>query len=167
MSLTPVKHHAGLDERLLANVNPMTDFCLSQPSQKVSPSVRLTAVPTTEQMHAEVDKLGRTFTLALFQILAGERPVAQLCSWFDLDGYEEFMHRYGIITRHRHRQERQGKESLAYRRASVISVHQCHIHARCIELSVVMRDATRVRAVAMQLKLNSRRRWQITELEIG
>ena len=168
MTLTsPVHHRNRLDERLLANVTPMTSFCLSQPQRRPDPSVRGFTKNSDVDFHQEIDALARSLALGLCQVLAGERAAAQFSTWFSLDGYDEFMKRYGMVVRHRTRQEKQGKETLFFRRATVLSVHQCHINARCIELSVVIKDAARVRAIALQLKLNSRRRWQITALEIG
>ncbi len=168
MSLAaPIRHRNRLDERLLANVTPMTPFCLTQSQQAPALSVRGRADADQEALHQEVDKIARSLSLGLCQVLAGERPAAQFAAWFDLDGYDAFMRRFGMVVRHRTRQERLGKECLFFRRASVLTVHQCHINARCIELSVVVKDAMRVRAIALQLKLNSRRRWQITALEIG
>lgn len=163
----PTRHRNRINERLLANVTPMTQFCLPQRALPPDLSVRGLAEEDRKGFHQEVDKIARSLSLGLCQVLAGERPAAQFSSWFDLDGYDEFMRRYGMVVRHRSRQEKLGKETLFFRRAVVLSVHQCHINSRCIELSVVIKDAARVRAMALQLKLNSRRRWQITALEIG
>lgn len=170
MTQAPIRTRSTLDsrlnERLLSNVVSHSADCLPKSNSVVTKNCEShTAQKSAGDAH-EVDQLARTLTLALFQVLAGERSPTQMSTWFAWNSYQRFEQHYGYVTRHRMRKEQQGLKTPHYRRAHVIAARQSRINAKTYEVSIVIRDAVRVRAVAMQLK-SIRKRWRITELVIG
>lgn len=97
--------------------------------------------------------------VAATEVLTGSRPVQQLTRWLDQEVYADLARRAGLITRLRGRSRTQTHSRLlAIRAAASPAGHH--------ELSAVVHDGQRVRAVALRVEQFGNR-WRASALEIG
>lgn len=103
---------------------------------------------------------------AIFEVIAGERPVTQLTRWVSRDILATLSRRHAAARRHP-----AGRERSAQRRvARAVRVHS--VAPGIVEASAVVSSTQRARAIALRLEAVGREsasgpRWLITACEIG
>jgi hypothetical protein len=101
------------------------------------------------------------FVQAAVEVGAGLRPPSQLVRWASSDVQATLSRRHQVAARMRQR-----AGSTAGSRARVRTVFTCSPRAGAVEVSAVVNDSQRVRAVAMRMEsLNGR--WRVTAFELG
>lgn len=100
------------------------------------------------------------YVQALVEVLAGERPVAQLMRWTSDKIYADLLRRIRTVRRGG-AMERRGRE-----RPRVSSVHVCEPRDGIAEVAIHVRHGGRSRAVAMRLE-GWDGRWRCTALQLG
>ena len=131
---------------------------------------RLRAVPAPDEAE-EVRRLAATITLATMEVLVGTRPVQQLASWLHRDLLAPIqlraeLSRASTAARQAAAGPTGHRLALVHRAAVVKAVRASRIGPGVYEAAVVVRDATRCRAVALRVE-TSGRGWKVTALEIG
>lgn len=139
------------------------------PDPVVRPHRRLHAVPSPKEAD-EVRKLASAITRAVMEVLAGNRPLAQLAPWLHRDLLGPVQLR-ADLSRPRSPAgaagNGTGRLALVHRAAVVKAAHASLVEPGVYEAAVVVADAVRCRAVALRLEATSRDSWQVTALEIG
>lgn len=133
------------------------------------PSRRLHAVVSPQEAE-EVRKLAAAITRAAMEVLAGNRPLAQLARWLHRDLLAPIQLRADLS-----RAPGPGREpakasrrlALVHRAVVVKAAHASLVEPSVYEAAVVVSDAARCRAVALRLEAAGRGSWQVTALEIG
>lgn len=100
------------------------------------------------------------YVQALVEVLAGERPVAQLMRWTNERIYADLQCRVRSVRQSTSAQRRDRN------RARVQSVHVCEPHDGVAEVAIHVRHGGRSRAVAMRLE-GWDGRWRCTALQLG
>ncbi|GGC87535.1 hypothetical protein GCM10011512_13100 [Tersicoccus solisilvae] len=137
---------------------------------------------TTRRVIAQTRAIGQ----AILEVLAGARPAAQLVRWMDPAVHEALVLRADLIRAATARAAaarasgaaphpgRTGHPAAApsddrrppLRQAAVRSVHACRVTARCYEMSLVVDEPVRSRAMALRLELRHLQ-WRVTALQLG
>ena len=97
---------------------------------------------------------------AVFESLAGARPVHQLARWLDAENFEKLRLRVEL-TRAARPARSAGARGPVVRRTRV-----CRVGQGCYEAAVVVAEPERVRAAALRIE-RRRGQWRVCELEIG
>lgn len=97
---------------------------------------------------------------AVFEALAGARPVHQLARWLDPENYEKLRLRVEL-TRAARPARTAGARGPVVRRTRV-----CRVAEGSYEAAVVVAEPERVRAAALRIE-RRRGQWRVCELEIG
>jgi hypothetical protein len=97
---------------------------------------------------------------AVFESLAGARPVHQLARWLDAENFEKLRLRVEL-TRAARPARTAGARGPVIRRTRV-----CRVAQGCYEAAVVVAEPERVRAAALRIE-RRRGQWRVCELEIG
>ncbi|GAA3683292.1 hypothetical protein GCM10023081_21500 [Arthrobacter ginkgonis] len=97
---------------------------------------------------------------AVFESLAGARPVHQLARWLDAENFEKLRLRVEL-TRAARPARTAGARGPVVRRTRV-----CRVAEGCYEAAVVVAEPERVRAAALRIE-RRRGQWRVCELEIG
>lgn len=101
------------------------------------------------------------FVQALVEVLAGDRPVAQLLRWTNDRVYNDVLARVHTLAPAAGASQRPGRD-----RAMVRSVHVCEPRDGVAEAAIHVRHGGRSRAVAVRLEgLDGR--WRCTALQLG
>lgn len=101
------------------------------------------------------------FSQALVEVLAGDRPVAQLLRWTSTEVYADLQRRVLLTVAPTAGQRRPGSGAAAVRR-----VHVDEPGTGVAEVAAVVRSGPRCRALALRLEgVNGR--WVCTALELG
>lgn len=124
----------------------------------------LPAIPVVSDLvvrhpHSSVVPWAARLAQAVLEVVAGERPVAQLTSWVHPEIYRRLERRHRLGS-----QKRESASGSPRRADSVRSVHVCHPAEGVAEVSVVTTGAERCRAMALRLE-RRRGRWFCTELD--
>jgi len=112
----------------------------------------------------EVTTWTRRYLVTLLDVLSGLRPTQQLLRWSSADIYAGIQRRAVLQARARTRR------GAAVRAARVTSVRVSFPYEDIAEVTGVLRDTDRVRAVAMRVERctdRSGERWRVTALELG
>ncbi|MDM7831720.1 Rv3235 family protein [Cellulomonas edaphi] len=109
---------------------------------------------------ADPAQVGRTVAHAVVEVLLGRRPVAQLARWVTPGVYATVQGRAALTARVL------GPRHVAGRGATVRRTRVCVVDEHACEVSVVVDDGSRVRAVALRLETH-RGTWRTTSLEVG
>lgn len=103
---------------------------------------------------------------AIFEVIAGERPVAQLTRWTSRDILATLARRHAAARRHP-----AGRDRAPLRRTTrTVRLHS--VRADIVEVSAVVATSERCRAIALRLEIVGREsasglRWLVTACEIG
>lgn len=154
--------------RLLAMVEEARSTTVDEPEQMTLPfewawsvPARREAPPLEERPRQDPKQWGGRIALAAFEIMLGRRPAGQLARMMDaktLHLLSEQTKRYAIARRTR----RPG--SLLRPRLTSIRCYQPHPDAA--EITAVIHDGDRIRAVAMRLSARGGQ-WITTAFEMG
>jgi hypothetical protein len=116
-------------------------------------------VVETEVPDGDPRSVAHALALASVEALVGRRSVAQLARWLAPGVYEALRARAGATLR--------AAGPAAPGRAVVVrALRVCAVDRHVLEVSAVVDDGRRVRAVALRLD-SHRRTWRVTALEIG
>jgi hypothetical protein len=96
---------------------------------------------------------------AVLEVVAAERPVAQLTSWVQPEVYRRLERRHRLTSRQADPGRPRGRAA-----DQVRSVHVCHPTPKVAEVSIVTSGHGRCRAMAMRLEWR-KKRWICTELD--
>ena len=96
---------------------------------------------------------------AVLEVVAAERPVAQLTSWVRPELYRRLERRHHLTARQVDPSRPRGRAA-----DQVQSVHVCHPTPEVAEVSVVTKGSERCRALALRLEWR-KGRWLCTELD--
>lgn len=111
----------------------------------------------------DVRLVARSIAQAAVEVLAGTRSVLQLSRSLDAQCFLSLQHRAALTREHAAR----GRGSLQVHRSPMVrSVRACAISDSIYEVSIVVSEEQRSRAIAMRLE-HSDGTWQVTALEIG
>ena len=127
-------------------------------------SVRLSVVPDaggTRPVLPEARAWGGRLAQAVSEVLAGDRPVAQLVRFTDEDVFVELNRRVRMLGLTTTATGRGTKERCALR-----SVRVCRPNAQVAEVAAHVRHGGRSRAIALRMEIR-RNRWVCTALEVG
>ncbi|WP_250545804.1 Rv3235 family protein [Paenarthrobacter sp. DKR-5] len=111
--------------------------------------------------HREACLLARKMALAAVEVLAGVRQPQQLARWMDARSYEALRLRAALTA-----QRPASAAGALHRNPAIRSVHACAVRPGAYELSLVVAEERRVRAVAMRLEQDGGA-WKVAALEIG
>ncbi|OMH35169.1 Rv3235 family protein [Tersicoccus sp. Bi-70] len=130
---------------------------------------------TTRRVIAQTRAVGQ----AILEVLAGARPAGQLVRWMDPTVHEALVLRAELVRastlRSDHARGPAGAPGRTgtteprrplFRQATVRSVHACRVTARCYEMSLVISEPGRCRAMALRLELRHLQ-WRVTALQLG
>jgi len=115
--------------------------------------------PVEPDPSTDAPALARAIALAVVEVLAGRRPVAQLARWLQPAVYERVRMRAELTVRVL-------GPATAARPPVVRRARTYALEPHGLEASVVVDDGTRVRAVALRLEPR-RGGWKTTALEVG
>ncbi|QWC84060.1 hypothetical protein KLP28_10605 [Nocardioidaceae bacterium] len=101
------------------------------------------------------------FAQALVEVAAGVRPVTQLLKATDEDVYYDLQRRYQLLTAGGTR-----VRSVRHARPQVRTVHVSRTHVYAAELSVVVQQGARCRAIAIRVERREGR-WQAVDVQFG
>lgn len=103
------------------------------------------------------------FVQALVEVLAGNRPIAQMSAWMSADVYDQLVQRLTVHTAARSARKRPA--------ARAASVHVAMIADETAEIAARMVQSGRSRAIAIRLERQTsprgRRQWRCTALTWG
>lgn len=105
------------------------------------------------------DSWARTLVVALAEVLVGARPARQLNRWLDPGAYARVARRAGLAARLGGRPESPARARLLGLRLTEPAPDQ-------YEVSAVVHDGARVRAIALRMR-RSGERWHVADAEIG
>lgn len=115
----------------------------------------------------QVTATARSVAQAAMEAIGGTRPVQQLARWLDPVCYEKVARRAGLVRERQERRAAAGQTILRlHRSAAVRSSRVCQVSDSAYEASLVIAEASRVRAVALRLEFR-RGLWKVAALEIG
>ncbi|OMH27043.1 hypothetical protein BKD30_03905 [Tersicoccus phoenicis] len=123
---------------------------------------------TTRRVIAQTRAVGQ----AILEVLAGARPASQLIRWMDPTVHDALVLRADLVRAGAARAAARGgpgtpgQRRPPFRGATVRSVHACRVTARRYELSLVISEPGRCRAMALRLELRHLQ-WRVTALQIG
>ncbi|MFK4087688.1 Rv3235 family protein [Kribbella sp. NPDC020789] len=126
--------------------------------------VRLGVVPAvtgTQPVLPEAHAWGGRLAQAVSEVLAGDRPVAQLVRFTDEDVFVELNRRVRVLGLTTTANGRGTKDRCALR-----SVRVCRPSAGVAEVAAHVRHGGRSRAIALRMEVR-RNRWVCTALEVG
>lgn len=126
--------------------------------------VRLGVVPEidgTQPLVPEARAWGGRLAQAVSEVLAGDRPVAQLVRFTDEDVFVELNRRVRLLGLTTTANGRGTKE-----RCVLWSVRVCRPNSEVAEIAAHVRHGGRSRAIALRMELR-RNRWICTALEVG
>ena len=154
--------------RLLANSDIGTSQTIDEPEQLILPfdwawSVKPRVIPEPVAPEQRVDpkSWGTRIALATFEVLIGRRPAAQLARYIDHRTAGSLATHAGVYAR-----KRAQMKSSNIATPQVTSTHIQQPHADAAELSIVVHDGYRNRAVAMRLSARGSA-WVCTAFEIA
>ncbi|AUI49472.1 hypothetical protein AC20117_00260 [Arthrobacter crystallopoietes] len=115
----------------------------------------------------QVTATARSVAQAAMEAIGGTRPVQQLARWLDPVCYEKVARRAGLVRERQERRAAAGQTVLRlHRSATIRSSRVCQVSDSAYEASLVIAEASRVRAVALRLEFR-RGLWKVAALEIG
>lgn len=154
--------------RLLANSDAGKPQSFEEPEQLTLPFdwVWLVKPPRVEPPPPPADRVdpkrwGARIALAAFEVMLSRRPAAQLARYIDqrtAQSLAAHAQQYAFARKH--------AKLTGQGNPQVSSVHLQQPHADAAELSIVIHDGTRFRAVAMRLTARDTT-WVCTAFEIG
>lgn len=118
--------------------------------------------PSDAAIEREAGIIARNISQAAVEVLAGVRPARQLSRWLSPRCYSALLHRTALTQAHGANHSGQH----LHRNPQVRAVRACAISQEVCEVSIVVTEEFRSRAIAMRLELTDDA-WHITELEIG
>lgn len=127
------------------------------------PGIAAPTLGVTDEVR-EICAISRNTVQAAIEVLAGTRPAQQLARRLDERCLAALQHRAALTRR-----VPCGSSPTAgrlHRNPAVRSVRACQVSADVYEVSAVVVEELRVRAVALRLE-RSRLVWRVTVLEIG
>jgi hypothetical protein len=146
------------------------------PSQAADQTMdRAPGGPVAEQTYAmdaqelrQVTATARSVAQAAMEAIGGTRPVQQLARWLDPVCYEKVARRAGLVRERQNRRAAAGQTTVLrlHRSATIRSSRVCQVSDSAYEASLVIAEASRVRAVALRLEFR-RGLWKVAALEIG
>lgn len=150
--------HPGTEPDLTGPERPRARISVADPPRPPvhRPNPRARRAP---QIPVPIDRWAALLAVALAETLTGSRPVQQLTRWLDTDIYTRVSRRAGLTVRLRGRPPQVTHAALIALRASMIDADR---H----EVSAVVHDGTRVRAMALRVERFGMR-WRVTEAELG
>jgi hypothetical protein len=124
----------------------------------------LPAIPTVPELvvrhpRSSIVPWAARLAQAVLEVVAAERPVAQLTSWVQPEIYRRLERRHQLTARLVDPSRPRGRAA-----DQVQSVHVCHPTPQIAEVSVVTRGSDRCRALALRLEWR-KGRWICTELD--
>lgn len=122
------------------------------------------AVP--DRLRAEMHRWTATFVQACVEVIAGERPVAQLLRWTTPTVYDELAHRAEVVARAGGHLPGHGPGQRPVLRPRVQNTRACFITRDSVEICARVRAGRRSRVLAGRVdRLDGR--WQCTALAVG
>jgi hypothetical protein len=121
-------------------------------------------VPIDGRLRAELEIWSRRYAQAVVEIVAGDRPVAQLVRWHTRAIHQELGRRAGIVARAGVHHAGQGRGRRPVVRPQVVSARTCFLTPGVAEVSVHVRHGDRSRAIAARFE-HQDGRWVTTALE--
>lgn len=122
-------------------------------------------VPVPSELRAELEGWVERYTQAAVEIVAGDRPAAQLVRWNRPDVHQDLVRRAVLVARAGRREPGQGRPPGATR-AKVHNVRLSFLDTETVEAAVHLRHGDRSRAVAGRFQVH-RGRWICTALEFS
>lgn len=151
----------------------------------VAKRAEIAVVPVEDEAARRVVAQTRAIGQAVLEVLAGSRPAGQLVRWMEPAVHEALVLRAELVrrardagtvagpARHPPRRASGPAASAArtpacplFRKATITSVHACRVHAQCWEMSLVVAEPGRCRAMAMRLE-QRHLQWRVTALQLG
>lgn len=122
---------------------------------------------TDAQELRQVTATARSVAQAAMEAIGGTRPVQQLARWLDPVCFEKVARRASLVRERQDRRNAAGQPALRlHRSATIRSSRVCQVSDSAYEASLVIAEASRVRAVALRLEFR-RGLWKVAALEIG
>lgn len=162
----------------LARVIPLTDRPDTRhpetdaPPAQPHPPAGHTGTAEDTETEAHIGCLARSVAQGSLEVLGGTRPLQQMSRWLDAGSYERLQLRANLVRSIRlgpaaKQAAAPGRpETRLHRNVTVRSLRTCRITRDIYEVSLVMIEQTRARAVALRLE-RRRGNWKVTALEIG
>ena len=120
-------------------------------------------VPVPEALRSELARWVERYTQAAVEIVAGDRPAAQLTRWNRLDVQQDLVRRAVLVSRAGRREPGRGRP-VGVTRPQVHGVRLSFLTPDTVEAAVHLRHGDRSRAVAGRFEVH-RGRWICTALE--
>lgn len=110
--------------------------------------------------------LTRAVAVAAIEVLAGTRPASQLARWAEPEIVEKLRRRAWLLQRRRELEPPEAPVHRVHQHSEVLSQRVCCVADGIYEAALVVRDASRTRAVVLRAEKPDRS-WRITVLEVG
>lgn len=134
------------------------------PSAQQTPPQRAPLLLTTENDRAEVHRIAGYVARGALEVLAGARQPQQLSSILNPSLYRSLLARAELSKRAR--ATNREKFATLHQGVQARSVHSCLVAPEIYELSVVVSERSRYRALAMRVEKQGGN-WKVTALLIG
>lgn len=122
------------------------------------------SAPGTERERAAA--LTRAVAVAAIEVLAGARPAGQLARWAEPEIVDKLRRRAWLLQRRRELEPPEAPVHRVHQHSEVLSQRVCCVADGIYEAALVVRDASRSRAVVLRTE-KQERSWRITVLEVG
>lgn len=138
--------------------------CLEPPRPQARPGrPGCDLTPVTPALRRELEQWVERYVQAAVEIVAGDRPVAQLLRWTRADVHHDLARRALLVARAGRREPGRGRPR-GVTRHQVHGVRLSFCSTRAVEAAVHLRHGDRSKAVAARFEVH-RGRWICTALE--